>query len=494
MKKRGVDKKYVDRMWGGRFKKSSSMDLVRFTTKTDVLGFKGADYNLLKYEILGTCAHTLMLMKTGIISDGKGKKILKVLYKLKDDDLSSLSKYEDIHSFVESKIIAETGLTPHICRSRNDQVILVERLYVRDAIIKLIDDLINLIDVLLSEISKYMDIIVPAYTHWQQADITTFSHLLLSYVYMLFRDLGSLFDLYKVINFSPLGAGAVAGCILPIDREYTASLLGFEGVQSNTIDVVTSRWEYQSRYLFSLELIMRHLSIISTDLIFFSSNEIRLIELDDSLTTGSSSLPHKKNPDVLELIIGKAEKINGYLSTVLSIGGSSSGYHRESQEGKWMMIDATEDVLLSIKLMSVVIKTMSIDKKASQKILEPSLSLVQLTNYLSFHLGISFRIIHEILGEYLIKSGFHRVNTDELIKIIKDHGVDINLNLCELDKFNDFRWIINEKKHVGAPANVENEVNELKKKLSVSSTKYRSIINSVEKSFKMLYNYMYSSQ
>lgn len=473
-----MKKERKNMMWGGRFKKASSEKLIDFTTRTDVGGFKGADYYLFRYEILGTYAHTLMLMKKKILKEEDGRRIIKILNEL-EGEKPNLDEYEDIHSYVEDRIISKTGLTPHICRSRNDQVILIERLFMRDGIIRIIGLLLKLTNILLKKSMDYLDIIIPAYTHWQQADITTYSHILSEYIQMLIRDIECLEDMYSLINENPLGACAIAGCSLPIDREYTSILLGFKGIQENTIDVVTSRWEYQAKYMFVLTIIMKHLSTISRDIIFLSTNEISLITLDDAFTTGSSALPHKKNPDPLELIIGKSDKITGYLSSILSIGGDASGYHRESQEGKRMMIEATYETEYSIEILSDIIETMEVSRDKTF-LLKPTLILPELANQIAFKLGVSFRKVHEIIGGYVSKNEDEVINLQELNRELRKHGVEIDLEEIGLGKFSDFKKLIDEKNHIGAPGDVKRYVKDMEGKLYTLSTRHKNMEDKLE--------------
>ena len=456
------------RMWGGRFKEPPSKILMKFTTRSDVEGFKGSDYYLFKYEVLGTYAHILMLMKTGIIAEENGLKMIKAVKDLEKKPLD-LTGYEDIHSYLESKIIDETGLTPHICRSRNDQVILAERLFMRDGVLDITGLLFILINILLEKSLSYKDIVIPAYTHWRQADITTLSHIFGEYIQMLVRDIEDLESLYSAININPLGACAVAGCSLPIDREYTSILLGFEGIQENTVDVITSRWEYYAKYMFKLTVVMKHLSTISKDIMFLSADEIKLITLDDAFTTGSSILPHKKNPDPLELIIGKAGKTAAYLSFILSIGGDLSGYHRETQEGKWMIVDATHDVEDSIKILSEVIETMQVDSEAQSRLLKPTLILPELAHHISAEYGVSFRKIHELLGLYVRQKG-ENIVFSELNEFLNKHGLKID----DLDEFIDFKKLVKMKSHIGAPGDVERYIEDVRKKILKLSKIYEN--------------------
>ena len=458
-------KKEEWRMWGGRFKKGVDEDTLNYTIKMDIEGLEGADYHLFKHEIMANYAHILMLVKQGIIKEKDAKKMLSILQKLEMSNNVSLEGYEDIHSFIEDRLLRETGLTPHICRSRNDQVILLERLYIRENILDIGFGLIRLINSILGKSREYKDMVIPAYTHWRQADVTSIGHLLRSYAQMLTRDLKALHNLYNLINTNPLGASAVSGCSLPIDREYTSMLLGFSSVQMNTLDVVTNRWEYQARYLFTLLIIMKHLSTISRDIIFLSTDEIGIVEIEDRFATGSSALPHKKNPDPMEIIIGRAKVLEGFLTTVSGLGGDLSGYHREGQEGKWLMIKASEDTIWSIDILRRIIETLEINEENISRNIKKYIVLPELANQIAFKCGISFRKVHKILGKWVSNTIEKDYDLHRLAEVFRKEGIDIPSDVLKtLHNTMDPLNILHMKSSLGAPGDTT-EMKRLEKEI-----------------------------
>ncbi len=455
-------------MWGGGFNERVDEEIIRFTTSTDIEGFKGADSKLIKYEIQLNYAYILMLIKQGIIDRNIGIKMLKTLREI-DVNKIDLRGYEDIHSYIEDILIKETGYTPHICRSRNDEIITLERMYMKEHILKILEELIQLNQTIIDKASKYRSAIIPAYTHWRRADLSTLGHLMTSYTYMFLRDMYSLINYYELIDKSPLGSSAISGCTLPIDREYLADALGFKEVQLNTIDVVSSRWEFQSRYLSLLTIIMKHLASISTDLIILSMDEINLIDIKTKYLTGSSSLPHKKNPDPLEIIIGKTAFIQGILNSVLNLGGTLTGYHRETQEGKWLIIKATEDALDSIRIMNKIIE--GVEYKAGDKHLPNQikyLSTHDISNEISYITRESFRKIHGIVAQWNSQlSGDIYKDIELLYEKLHDNGINFpREHKSRIKMLLNPEYLIGLKKVIGAPGDIDNILKDIEYKLS----------------------------
>lgn len=435
-------------MWGES--QDINESIIRFTTRTDIEGLRGGDYYLFKYEIYANYAYTLMLMDKGILDRDKGLQILNALRDLKDKD-PDLSGFEDVHSYVESYLLDHTGYTPHICRSRNDQVILLERMFMRDNLLRIGLALSKLVKGLLRYSKIYKGVIIPLYTHERQADISTYGHLLSSYAYMLLRDLESLIKEYKNFNISPIGAGAISGCTLPIDRSLLSKLLCFDEIQYVTIDVISNRWEFISRYLFLLSHIMLHLSTISRDLIFFSRDEVNALRLPTNTTTGSSAIPHKRNPDPLELIIGKAKKMASILSLSLFLGGESTGYHREYQELKMYMIDASIDAYDSIVIIDYIIHNLEVDEKRFQNLISNRIISSELANQIAYRYKISFRKIHGIIRKYLESS--KEVSLKSLSEFLKKNELEIMLD-TDISDFLNPKIIASMKKIGGAPGDL----------------------------------------
>lgn len=389
----------MKRVWKGRLPQTDE-EFLKFTTATDVQGFPGADYFLFKYEVEGTIAHVKMLIRQKIIKPKIGKKMIRTLKELKEKKID-LKDYEDVHSFVEDYVIRKTGFSPHIARSRNDQVILDERLFIKDHTKKIIKLLEKLILVLEKNSRKYKDISIPAFTHMQQAARTTFGHLLDSYIKALERDKKRFKNLLELCNENPLGAVAVAGTNLPIDRNYVAKLLKFKRVQKNTIDIVTNRWEFPTELISSIVFTYNHLSTIAWDMIYF--NSLHLVEIGDEFCTGSSVMPHKKNPDFFELVIGKRNSSLGALTALIMSGGEFSGYLRLSQEVKWQMIKMCIEFEMVLKLFSRIIDTVKPNEKKFKNFISKEITSTELVNRLALEKNISFRKAYEVVAKQMTK-------------------------------------------------------------------------------------------
>src|ERR671919_606485 len=297
------------------------------------------DRHILYYDILGSEAHIIMLFKKGILSTSSLRKLLVELERIrKNPKILSTEKFEDIHESIEARLISELGYdvggTLQTARSRNDQVILDIRMMVRDSINEISLAILRLISALLSKSKDNFHSIMPMYTHLQHAQLGTFAHFLLSYAENLFRDVERLNDSYNRINMSPLGACAIGGTSISIDRNRTASLLGFKGVLNNSIDATTSRDDL-IEFMSSLSIIMLNLSRIAEDFILWSTTEFGFVEIPDKYSSSSSLMPQKKNPDTLELIRAKASTVAGNLFAAMSlVKGLPSGYSRDLQELK----------------------------------------------------------------------------------------------------------------------------------------------------------------
>ena len=365
------------------------------------------DYNLLYYDILGSQAHVIMLYEIGILSKNELKKILKSTDQiLKNNDL--LKEFgdlnsEDIHELVESAIIKmtdmESGGKMHTARSRNDQVILDMRMKVRDDINTICQSLLILIASIVKKAEENINSIMPMYTHLQHAQLGVFSHYLLSYAYSLIRDFDRFFNLYERINCSPLGACAIGGSSINVDRERVASLLGFSNLIYNSIDATGSR-DSLAEFASNSLICMLNICKIAEDFIIWSTHEFGFISLDDKFSSSSSVMPQKKNPDPLELIRGKTGLANGIFQSICSIiKGLPSGYSRDLQEIKplvWKISSILEDSLL---MTEEIIKTISIDKKKMYKISSESYAIsLDIAEQLIKRKKIPFRESHKLVG------------------------------------------------------------------------------------------------
>ena len=387
-------------LWNSRFKKSFDKGALKFSASLDV------DGKLYNEDIDGSKAHVKMLMKQKIVSSNDGNAILKALEEIRIEISSGKLKFdwqkEDIHSLIEERLvdkIGERGKRLHTARSRNDQVALDERLYMRKEIANLVKLTKLFQRTLLKQAQQHKDTIVSGYTHLQRAQPLLFAHHLIAYVSMLDRDVERLNDCMKRANNSPLGAAALAGTTLPIDREYTAKLLGMNSVIVNSLDAVADR-DVVIELIGACATIMMHLSRFSEEMVLWSSQEFSFANIDDSFATGSSLMPQKKNPDIAELIRGKVGRVYGSLFAILTIMKSLPlAYNRDMQEDKVHLLEAVDTTKDSLIMASELLKNTKFDKKRFEKELDGDLLLAtDLVDYL-VRKQVPFRKAHEIIGE-----------------------------------------------------------------------------------------------
>ena len=390
-------------LWGGRFTKQTDQLVYNFNASISF------DQKFFKQDIEGSIAHATMLGKAGIVTEEESANIvagLKGIYQdVQDGKLEITSEYEDIHSFVEANLIdriGDTGKKLHTGRSRNDQVALDMRLYVRDEIKEteeLIKDLLQELLVLEKEnIHTYM----PGFTHLQKAQPVTFAHHIAAYFEMFKRDYSRLVDCRNRLNLCPLGSGALAGTTYPLDRELTACLLNFDGPRLNSMDSVSDR-DYVIEYLNALSIIAMHLSRFSEEIIIWNSNEYQFIELDDAYSTGSSIMPQKKNPDIAELVRGKTGRVYGALMSMLTtMKGIPLAYDKDMQEDKELTFDAIDTVKGCVLLFTGMIKTMKLNKdKMEASAMKGFTNATDAADYL-VKKGVPFRDAHGIIGRLVL--------------------------------------------------------------------------------------------
>ena len=390
-------------LWGGRFTKETDKLVYNFNAS---LSF---DSKLYKQDITGSMAHASMLAKQGIIEEQEKEEILKGLKSILEDienkKLEFTEEYEDIHSFVEANLIdrcGDVGKKLHTGRSRNDQVALDMKMYVRDEIGEidlLLKELLTSIYKIMSEnVHTYM----PGFTHLQKAQPVTLAHHFGAYFEMFKRDRSRLHDIYDRMNYCPLGAGALAGTTYPLDREYTAALLGFEGPTLNSMDSVSDR-DYVIEFLSALSTIMMHLSRFCEEIIIWNSNEYQFVEIDDAYSTGSSIMPQKKNPDIAELVRGKTGRVYGALMSILTtMKGIPLAYNKDMQEDKELTFDAIDTVKGCLALFTGMISTMKFNKEVMSKSARHGFTnATDAADYLVNH-GVPFRDAHGIVGRIVL--------------------------------------------------------------------------------------------
>ena len=391
------------KLWGGRFTKEENQLVHNFN---ESLSF---DQKFYHQDIEGSIAHVTMLAKQGVVSEDDKKAIIDglkgILADLKSGKLVFTKEHEDIHSFVEANLterIGEAGKRLHTGRSRNDQVALDMKLYCRDEI----DEIDGLVKTLLEELLKIMkenlETWMPGFTHLQKAQPVTLAHHMGAYFEMFRRDRGRLHDIRKRMNYCPLGSGALAGTTYPLDREYTAQLLGFDGPTLNSMDSVSDR-DYVIELLSALSTIAMHLSRFCEEIIIWNSNEYRFVEIDDAYSTGSSIMPQKKNPDIAELVRGKAGRVYGALMSILTVmKGIPLAYDKDMQEDKELTFDAIDTVKGSLALFTGMISTMTFNKNRMEDSAKNGFTnATDAADYLVNH-GVPFRDAHGIVGQLVL--------------------------------------------------------------------------------------------
>lgn len=386
-------------MWAGRFKKEESKDVNDFNSSISF------DSRMFEQDILGSIAHATMLGHQNIISKADSELICKTLGEILEDIKCGklLFDYdaEDIHMFVEAELtkrIGEVGKRLHTSRSRNDQVALDIRLYLRDEIKSIKDLTLNLINVILNLADKNKETIMPGYTHLQRAQPITFANHLLAYATMLARDIERLDDTNKRLNRNPLGSCALAGTTYNIDREMVASLLHMDSVTPNTLDGVSDR-DFCVELASAIAIMQMHLSRFSEEIIMWSSWEFKFIDLDDAYSTGSSIMPQKKNPDIAELVRGKTGRVYGNLITLLTmLKGIPLAYNKDMQEDKQAIFDSVDTIKDCLKIFAPMLETMSVNKDNMKKAAAKGfINATDLADYL-VKKGMAFRTAYKISG------------------------------------------------------------------------------------------------
>ena len=394
------------------------------------------DSEIALYDIIGSQAHTIMLLQNNIITKKDAKKILSSLENLKNEKFDSSSGAEDIHELIESLVIKKAGMASggkmHTARSRNDQVVLDIRMKIRDDINIICNCLLDTIESLVSVSKNHQKTIMPFYTHLQQAQAGLFSHYLLAQADVLSRDFQRLFDTFQRINQSPLGAGPVGGTSIAIDRHSTAKMLGFDGVVENSLDATSTR-DFVAEYVAMISILMTNLSRISEDFIIWSTSEFSFIELSDEFTSPSSVMPQKKNPDILELTRGKTAEIIGNLTAILTtIKGLASGYGRDLQQIKSSIWSTSKISISALLIIKSIVLTMKVNEKQMKKVTESSnLIALDIAEKLVQE-GIPFRVTHKIAGVLVqlahnSKKPISKLTTSEIKKSVEGTKVDTKI-------------------------------------------------------------------
>ena len=396
-------------LWGGRFTKETDKLVYDFNASISF------DKRFYAQDIRGSIAHVTMLAGQNILTEEERDQIIEGLGGIRRDvengELLITEEYEDIHSFVEANLIdriGDVGKKLHTGRSRNDQVALDMKLYTRDEILELDRLLKSLLETLLHMMKEHTETYMPGFTHLQKAQPVTLSHHLGAYFEMFKRDRSRMKDIYRRMNTCPLGAGALAGTTYPLDREYTASLLEFDGPTLNSMDSVADR-DYLIELLSAMSTVMMHLSRFSEEVIIWNSNEYQFVELDDAFSTGSSIMPQKKNPDIAELVRGKTGRVYGALMSLLTtMKGIPLAYNKDMQEDKELAFDAMDTTKGCLALFTGMLATMKFRKdRMADSAKHGFTNATDAADYLVNH-GVPFRDAHGIVGQlvlYCIEKG-----------------------------------------------------------------------------------------
>ncbi|MBO5433188.1 MAG: argininosuccinate lyase [Clostridia bacterium] len=450
----------MDKMWAGRFSKALDKEADDFNSS---LHF---DCKMFKQDIQGSIAHAQMLAKQGIITKNDCEEIIDGLSSILDDIIAGKltfdSDAEDIHMFIESELTArkgDVGKRLHTARSRNDQVAVDIRLFLRDEAENVNDLLYTLIEAIVNKAEENQDAILPGYTHLQRAQPITFAHHLLAYAQMFMRDCGRLSDAVKRMNYSPLGSCALSGTTYDTDREFEAEKLGFYGIMQNSIDGVSDR-DFCVELMSAFSVIMMHLSRFSEEVILWSSWEFKFVELDDSYTTGSSIMPQKKNPDMAELVRGKTGRVYGDLFALLtSLKGLPLAYNKDMQEDKEAIFDSIETVEKCLSIFAPMIATMTVLKdnmySAAQK---GFINATDLADYL-VKKGMPFRTAYKIVGQTVAEC----IEKNKVLETLTLDEYKAHSELFEEDLFTEI--------------SLETCI---KKRISAGSTGYESVKKQIE--------------
>lgn len=449
------------KLWGGRFSKAASSSANEFNASIDV------DKRLYREDITGSIAHAKMLAKQKIISDEEAQAIesslLDILGEIEENKIEFTIDQEDIHMNIESILterIGATGKKLHTARSRNDQVAVDIRLYLKKEIVEITDYLAELNQALLKIAKENQDTVMPGYTHLQRAQPVTLAFHVMAYYQMFKRDMSRFSDCLDRMDVLPLGSGALAGTTYPTDRDFLAKELGFSNVSENAMDSVSDR-DFAIEFLSCCSISMMHLSRFCEELIIWSSTEFGFIEMDDAYSTGSSIMPQKKNPDMAELIRGKTGRVYGNLMSLLTImKGLPLAYNKDMQEDKLPVFDAGDTIKASISIFTQMVSTLNVRTEVMEKAAKTGfMNATDAADYLVSK-GLAFRDCHEIIGKIVL----HCVNEKKAIE---------DLTLDELKTFStSFEEDIYDKINIRACISA---------KLSQGSTSFNSVRAQIEK-------------
>ncbi|MBN1900819.1 argininosuccinate lyase [Candidatus Sumerlaeota bacterium] len=487
-------------VWGSRIGGETSLMNVYYCAGRDPFPKPPADEVLIPYDLWLNKVHCLMLYKQKIVDIKTARAILTGLEEIsslhRKGEIKILKEKEDVHITIESKLgeIAgeEAAGQLHTARSRNDQTTTDCRLYVRDRILEFYVSIVRLVETLLSSAAGHFKTVMPGFTHYQPAAITSWAHFLLSHAEAFMRDLTRLGMTYEQWNASPLGAAAGFGASWNIDREYTARLLGFSSVQENSLDCITNRWEFEVQTAAAVSFFMNHLSILSQDMIILSLSPRPMISIDDAYVTGSSIMPQKKNPDFAEVTRAKAALCHGRTMELLSLSRAAlSGYNRDTQWTKYAIMDIFDEVHYAPILFSSVVETLKIDKAEMKKrCSEQFITAVDIADFIAQEKKIPFRQAHRILSESVLecekegKLDFDKINA-RLMRLGKK---SLKLRKGDWAILTSPERLVERRKHMGAPGEqaLRKNWDRLKKNLKIKKDWYKQKQKDLDSTHRML--------
>jgi argininosuccinate lyase len=455
----------MKRLWGKRFEKGPSPLAEGFTSGRDVREIAPADQRLIPYDLWGNRAHVVMLARRAIIPRKEARILIKGLREIgeswKKGKFQLDPAKEDVHSNVEGYLIAKYGMEVggrlHTARSRNDQVALDMRLYLRDCALDFLANHLLLIQTLLGQARKHRDLVTPGYTHHQPAQITTLGHVWLSFGEAFFRDIQRLQDWYRRFNQNPLGSMTGYGTSFPIDRPLTSRLLGFDGPCQNSLDPIQNRWEPEAELGFAIVAMMNHASSLAQALILFTTGEFGLLRLDDAYSTGSSMMPQKRNPDTLEVIKAKAGVAQGLLSSILSIGKSLFlGYNRDTQWTKYLIMDLIDECLAAPQILAEILNSLGVDReRMTSHCRESFIGAPDLLERIVQEGNMSFRRAKAALEravKYSEAEGVEHISTDALRRAMKEEGLREKIDEKIITLAQEPQEIVSRRKGIGGPS------------------------------------------
>jgi argininosuccinate lyase len=473
----------MKRLWGKRFEKALSPLAEVFTSGRDVREIAPADERLVPYDLWGSRAHVVMLARQGILPRREARILIKGLREIEESRKKGKFQLdpakEDVHSNVESYLIAKYGIEVggrlHTARSRNDQVVLDMRLYLRDCALDFISSHSSLLRTLLGQAGKHRDTVIPGYSHHQPAQVTTLGHIWLSFAEAFSRDIQRLQDWYQRFNQNPLGSMTGYGTSFPIDRRLTSRLLGCDEPCHNSLDPIQNRWEPEAELGFAIVAMMNHASSLAQTLILFTTEEFGLFKLDDAYSTGSSMMPQKRNPDTLEVIKAKAGVAQGLLSSLLSIGKSLFlGYNRDTQWTKYLILDLVDECLAAPQILAEILNSLEANiEKMISRCRKSFISAPDLLERIVQEGNMSFRRAKAALEQavkYSEAEGVKHISTNALRRALKEEGLKEEIDEQIIAHAQEPQETVSRRKGVGgtSPQALEGNILSLNRSLALS--------------------------